>query len=165
VYYAYTEDKKHLLVGSKEVVEATGPLPIFMTSWVAPQHLVVATEEATERRKHDTDRTKAPRSIRGTLQMGIPHAIAPTSKATITIPDIWWCSLFYKIYFPLHWWVDKVIQQYHDCLHLIPKCDITLENGTKVQVIDFPRAEEMFGRTPPSTYSLQDCGGRHCATS
>ncbi|KAJ7811347.1 hypothetical protein B0H14DRAFT_3479799 [Mycena olivaceomarginata] len=41
-------EEKRLLVGSKEVVEATGPLPIFMTSWVAAQRLVVATEEATE---------------------------------------------------------------------------------------------------------------------
>jgi hypothetical protein len=116
-----------------------------MTSWVAAQRLVVATEEATERRKHDADRVKAPCSIRGTLQMGTPHAVAPTSEATISIPDIWWRSLFYKIYFPLHWWTDEVIQQYHDRPHSIPKCDITLENGTKVQVVDFPRAEEMLG--------------------
>ncbi|KAJ7312291.1 hypothetical protein DFH08DRAFT_822328 [Mycena albidolilacea] len=152
-YYAYTEDEKRLLVGSKEVVEATGPLPVFMTSWVDAQRLVVATEEATERRKRDADRVKAPRSIHGTLQMGTPHAVAPTSEATITIPDIWWRSLFYKIYFPLHWWVDEVIQQYHDHPHSIPKCDITLESSTKVQVIDFPRAEEMLG-DEDSTFNL-----------
>jgi hypothetical protein len=31
-YYAYTEEEKCLLVGSKEVVEAMGLLPVFMTS-------------------------------------------------------------------------------------------------------------------------------------
>jgi hypothetical protein len=124
-----------------------------MTSWVAAQRLVVATEEATERRKRDADRAKAPRSIRGTLQMGTPHAVAPISKVTITIPDIWWRSLFYKIYFPLHWWTDKVIQQYHNHPHSILRCDITLENSTKVQVIDFPRAEEMLG-DEDSTFDL-----------
>jgi hypothetical protein len=153
-YYAYTEEEKRLLVGSKEVVEATGPLPVFMTSWVAAQRLIAATEEATERRKRDADRAKAPHSIRGTLQMGIPHAVAPTSEATITILDIWWRSLFYKIYFPLHWWVDEVIQQYHDHPHLIPKCDITLENGTKVQVIDFPIVEAGVMQPPCGLQNL-----------
>ncbi|KAJ7359316.1 hypothetical protein DFH08DRAFT_1037833 [Mycena albidolilacea] len=151
-YYAYTEEEKQLLVGSKEVVEATGPLPVFMTSWVAAQCLVVTTE-VMERRRCDTDRTKAPHSIRGTLQMGTLHTVAPTSEVTITILDIWWHSLFYKIYFPLYWWVNKVIQQYHDHLHLIPKCNITLENGTKVQVINFLRAEEMLG-DEDSTFNL-----------
>lgn len=124
-----------------------------MTSRIAAQRLIVATEEVTERRRCDADCTKAPCSIRGTLQMGTPHAVAPTSEATTTILDIWWRLLFYKIYFPLHWWTDKIIQQYHDCSHSIPKCDITLENGTKVQVIDFPRAEEMLG-DEDSTFDL-----------
>ncbi|KAJ7343817.1 hypothetical protein DFH08DRAFT_810365 [Mycena albidolilacea] len=123
-YYTYTEEEKHFLVGSKEVVKATGPLPIFMTSWVAAQRLIVATEEVTERRKRDTNCAKALRSIRGTLHMGTPHAVAPTSETTITIPDIWWCSLFYKIYFLI-----------------------------LVQLIDFPRAEKMLG-DEDSTFEL-----------
>ncbi|KAJ7228257.1 hypothetical protein GGX14DRAFT_692378 [Mycena pura] len=50
-FLAYSDENKALLVGSKEVVDATGPLPINMTLFVASARMKLAEADAADKSK------------------------------------------------------------------------------------------------------------------
>ncbi|KAJ7635933.1 hypothetical protein B0H17DRAFT_1217175 [Mycena rosella] len=128
-YLEYLADDKALLVSSPQVVAATGPLPIFMTLWIASEQLKKSTMDAAEKTKREKEREareaekmKALRPLKGTLLIPNPHPISSTISGPAHIPEVYHTSLAHKIYFPLHWWGDQVLCFVTDHPHMLP-CD------------------------------------------
>ncbi|KAJ6630727.1 hypothetical protein B0H10DRAFT_2336555 [Mycena sp. CBHHK59/15] len=53
--YAYTDEDKMLLVVSKDLVEAMGPLPVYMMVFVTKEHVKTASVELADKTKHDKE--------------------------------------------------------------------------------------------------------------
>ncbi|KAJ7194599.1 hypothetical protein GGX14DRAFT_678821 [Mycena pura] len=131
-FFEYSDGDKALLVGSKEAVDATGPLPVYMTLFVAGARIKSAESDAADKAKREQDRAardaeknKAAGPIFGTLLMQNPRLISSAVTATIQIPDLWHVSLLHKIYFPIHWWSDKILRQATDFPHSFPSATIS----------------------------------------
>ncbi|KAJ6598787.1 hypothetical protein B0H10DRAFT_1959184 [Mycena sp. CBHHK59/15] len=131
-FLTYTGHEKALLIGSKEVVDATSPLPVFMVLWIAGEHLKVVTADATDKAKCEKDRaekeaekTKASCPIFGTQLMQNLHPILAVVSGPVPIPDIFHVTLHHKIYFPLHWWGNKILRQATSFPRTIPVETIT----------------------------------------
>ncbi|KAJ6468038.1 hypothetical protein DFH09DRAFT_1111722 [Mycena vulgaris] len=131
-YFQYSDEEKALLVGSAQVVAATGPLPIYMTMWVAAEQLKASAAEATEKGKREKERearevekAKAFRPIKGTLLIENPHPISSTISGPAHIPAAYHTSLTNKIYFPLHWWSDKTLRHVTKFPHTLPTEPLT----------------------------------------
>jgi hypothetical protein len=58
-FFSYLDEEKALLVASKDVVDASGQLSLFMTMWVAGQRIQVAKVEAEEKKKQDELKARA----------------------------------------------------------------------------------------------------------
>ncbi|KAJ7900127.1 hypothetical protein B0H14DRAFT_2556345 [Mycena olivaceomarginata] len=81
-FFSYSEEEKALLVASKDVVEASGPLPLFMTMWIAGQRVLVAKGEAEEKKKQDELKANpAGQTLKGAMPAGPTHRIS--SLATV----------------------------------------------------------------------------------
>ncbi|KAJ7724626.1 hypothetical protein B0H16DRAFT_1785603 [Mycena metata] len=131
-FLAYAEDDFALLVGSKEVVDLTGPLPGYMTMLVARHRLQTAEKDVKEKERREKERaTKeaekaaATRPIFGTMTMSNPRPIGSTISGPVTITAPWHTSLYHKIYFPLHWWSDEVMRRASATPHVFPCETIT----------------------------------------
>jgi hypothetical protein len=51
--FSYSEEEKALLVASKDIVDASGLLPLYMTMWIAGQHILAVKGEVEEKKKCD----------------------------------------------------------------------------------------------------------------
>jgi hypothetical protein len=97
-----------------------------MTLFVANERLNTQQAKETDKAKLDADRVlreaeknKALRPVFGTLVMPNPHTMSATLSTPVSIPDLWHVSLANKVYFPLHWWSDRIIRQATDFPHTI----------------------------------------------
>ncbi|KAJ7026307.1 hypothetical protein C8F04DRAFT_1190629 [Mycena alexandri] len=141
-FLAYSDGDRALLVGSKEVVDLTGPLPGYLTMWVARQRLDVAEKDLKEKERREKERAVkeaekaiATRPIFGTLKMTNPRPIGSTISGPVAITQPWHTSLYHKIYFPLHWWSDDVLRRASATPHAFPCETITTSlssSGTAV---------------------------------
>ncbi|KAJ7833311.1 hypothetical protein B0H14DRAFT_2591508 [Mycena olivaceomarginata] len=50
-FFSYLEEEKALLIASKDILDVSGPLPLYMTMWIAGQHVLAAKGEAEEKKK------------------------------------------------------------------------------------------------------------------
>ncbi|KAJ6527842.1 hypothetical protein DFH09DRAFT_1094640 [Mycena vulgaris] len=152
------KEEKDLLVASKEIAEATGPLPVFMTMWIAGKRVKVAKVETAEKVKGDkewsdkeAEKSKAVRPIGGTQVMTNPRSISAASTGPVDIPDSWHVSLHHKIYLPLHFWSDKILRQARDFPFSIPLESITarqvsaLITPPSIRVVNVKKATDMLG--------------------
>ncbi|KAJ6526118.1 hypothetical protein DFH09DRAFT_1095344 [Mycena vulgaris] len=157
-FLAYTEEEKDLLVASKEVAEVTGPLPVFMTMWIAGERVKVAKVEAAEKVKRDKERSdkeaeksKATCPIGGTQLMVNPRSISAASTGPVDIPDLWNISLHHKIYLPLHFWSDKILRRATNFPFSIPLETVTarqvsaLITPPSIRVVNVKKATDMLG--------------------
>ncbi|KAJ7476810.1 hypothetical protein FB451DRAFT_1557535 [Mycena latifolia] len=156
-YFAYTDDERDLLVGSKEVVASTGPLPIYMTLLVAKKQLKVAEAEAAEKSKRDKERdareaekAKVFRPIKGTLLIDNPHPISCTVTGPAHILPAYHTSLANKIYFPLHWWSDRTLRHVTNFPHTLPTDSLTpgqiaLPSVSANRIVNVPKAMKELG--------------------
>ncbi|KAJ7181899.1 hypothetical protein C8R46DRAFT_1027698 [Mycena filopes] len=109
LFLAYSDADKELLVGSEAVVAATGPLPTYMTLWVAGVRIAEAQKNQKEKARRDKEKSdviaaKTALPIFGTLEMVNPQVVGGTLSSVTSIPVLWHSSRFYKVYFPLRWW-------------------------------------------------------------
>ncbi|KAJ6602214.1 hypothetical protein B0H10DRAFT_2230207 [Mycena sp. CBHHK59/15] len=125
-FYAYSDQQKRVLIGDKEVIAACGPLPLYMTLFIATERLNTQQAKDTDKAKSDADRAlrdaeknKALCPVFGTLVMPNPHVMSATLSTPVSIPDVWHISLANKVYLPLHWWSDRIIHQATDFPHTI----------------------------------------------
>ncbi|KAK7015778.1 hypothetical protein R3P38DRAFT_2786703 [Favolaschia claudopus] len=117
-HFTYTDEEKSLLVASKDVVESTGPFPVYMTIFIATERMKAARADMDEKAKREAERAareaEKAKAARPTLyserSSWSTHASFPLSR---------------PIYFPLHWWSDKILRQAFDYPHSIPTTTIT----------------------------------------
>ncbi|KAJ7194009.1 hypothetical protein GGX14DRAFT_587015 [Mycena pura] len=57
-FFTYSDQQKHVLVGDKEVVAASGPLPLFMTLFIANERLNTQQAKDADKAKNDADRAR-----------------------------------------------------------------------------------------------------------
>ncbi|KAJ7148919.1 hypothetical protein C8R46DRAFT_1044586 [Mycena filopes] len=131
-FLAYSDGDLALLVGAKEVMDLTGPLPGYVTIWVAKKRLEAVERDLKEKEKREKERAAkeaekaiATRPIFGTLKMAYPRPIGSTISGPVTITQPWHTSLYHKIYFPLHWWSDDVLRRASATPHAFPCETIT----------------------------------------
>ncbi|KAJ6627808.1 hypothetical protein B0H10DRAFT_2209937 [Mycena sp. CBHHK59/15] len=122
-FFSYTDEEKALMVSSKELVDVVGPLPIFLIQHIAMECLKITRAEADEKVTCDkeAEKLKANQSIMGMLLMSNPHAISSVLSGPANIPPIFSVSLRHQVYFPLHWWTDKVLGEAVEFPHTVPK--------------------------------------------
>ncbi|KAJ6537200.1 hypothetical protein DFH09DRAFT_1400845 [Mycena vulgaris] len=157
-FFSYTEEENDLLVSSKELAEAVGPLPIFLTQYLAAQRLKTARAEAVDKAKRDKDRAekeaeklKASAPIAGTMLMSNPHDISSVICGPVDIPPVWSVSLSQKVRFPLHCWTDAILRGAIETPHSVPKENIragqltALVASERVQVVDVAKATNLYG--------------------
>ncbi|KAJ7795999.1 hypothetical protein B0H14DRAFT_3495254 [Mycena olivaceomarginata] len=78
-FFSYSEEEKALLIASKDVVDASGPLLLYMTMWIAGQHVLAAKGEAEEKKKCDEIKANPARqTLKGTVPAGTysPHLLS-----------------------------------------------------------------------------------------
>ncbi|KAJ6544899.1 hypothetical protein B0H10DRAFT_1970023 [Mycena sp. CBHHK59/15] len=90
-FLTYTGHEKALLIGSKEVVDATSPLPVFMVLWIAADAADKAKREK-DRAEKEAEKTKASCPIFGTQLMQNLHPILAVVSGPVPIPDIFHTS-------------------------------------------------------------------------
>ncbi|KAJ7112157.1 hypothetical protein C8R44DRAFT_741862 [Mycena epipterygia] len=152
-FFAYTDEQKNLLVVSQHLVDAVGPLPIHITIHVAQERAKTAALEAIDKAKREkehvekeAEKAKASQPIYGTLVMTNPHPISTSLKAAVVFPPIFVMSLHHKIFFPLHWWEDKILREGVEFSHSVPKESThagqtsSLVVSEKVLVVDVTKA-------------------------
>ncbi|KAJ7824886.1 hypothetical protein B0H14DRAFT_3468951 [Mycena olivaceomarginata] len=70
-FFSYLEEEKALLIASKDIVDMSGPLPLYMTMWIAGQHVLAAKGEAEEKKKCDEIKANPARqTLKGTVPAG-----------------------------------------------------------------------------------------------
>ncbi|KAK6995589.1 hypothetical protein R3P38DRAFT_2567184 [Favolaschia claudopus] len=149
-HFTYTDEEKSLLVASKDVVESTGPLPVYMTIFIATERMKAARADMDEKAKREAERCPS-YSIFGTQLMVNPRIVSAVATGETPIPDIFHVSLHHKIYFPLHWWSDKILRQAFDYPHSIPNTTITavqtssLIAPSSVMVVNVAKALKELG--------------------
>ncbi|KAJ6619221.1 hypothetical protein B0H10DRAFT_2433552 [Mycena sp. CBHHK59/15] len=82
-FFEYSEAEKTLLMGSAPVVVAIGPLPVYMTMWIAAEQLKVSVAEAAEKARRDKERD--PREAEKAWQKR-PSLSAPSRTALLSAP-------------------------------------------------------------------------------
>ncbi|KAJ7914728.1 hypothetical protein B0H13DRAFT_2659143 [Mycena leptocephala] len=156
--FEYSADEKELLISSKELVNAVSPLPSSLTLYIASEQLKLARVEAADKSKRDKERldkdaekAKANQDIRGTLLMSNPRPISSSMSSPIAVPEVYLMSIKNQIYFPLHWWVDKVLRGAMEYQHTVPTTGIYASQTSKpvgaekIRVVDVAKGVEEIG--------------------
>ncbi|KAJ7157115.1 hypothetical protein C8R46DRAFT_1040201 [Mycena filopes] len=154
-FLAYSDADKELLVGSEAVVAATGPLPTYMTLWVAGVRIAEAQKNQKEKARRDKEKSdaiaaKTALPIFGTLEMVNPQVVGGTLSSVTSIPVLWHSSLFYKVYFPLHWWSDATLERATNYPHTFHTESITTATSstgvaTTVRVLNVNKMLKVLG--------------------
>ncbi|KAJ7327630.1 hypothetical protein DFH08DRAFT_816467 [Mycena albidolilacea] len=144
-FFSYTEEEKALLVASKDVVEASGPLPLFMTMWVAGQRVLAAKGEAEEKKKRDEIKANpAGQTLKGAVPAGPTHRISSLVTSEIEIPKPFLGCLVQKIPVPLHWWTNSNLRKANNNPHWLPWRELTIE-GKKILILETAKGEKILG--------------------
>lgn len=157
-FFEYSDREKKLLVSSRDLCDAVGPLPGFLIEYIAEQRLIAAETEADEKAKREQERVdkeleklKASRPVIGNLTFKNPHPIASALNGPVIIPDIFLVTLAHKIRLPLHCWTDNNLRNAVGNPHTIPKEWIraeqtsALQTPEKVQVVDVTKLTKIMG--------------------
>ncbi|KAK6996325.1 hypothetical protein R3P38DRAFT_3222498 [Favolaschia claudopus] len=152
--YEYKEDDIELLASSKELVDATGPLPTYLVFELAKRHKKNADEE---KRKKEQDRAKPDNSASGALVMRNPIHYSSVTADTFDIPTVFVETVKQQMWLPLHWWRDEILRKAQRDLGSAPWTSHTPKQTTpgvkavKVDVLDFEAMAALHGdlsRTP-----------------
>ncbi|KAJ7782550.1 hypothetical protein DFH07DRAFT_325715 [Mycena maculata] len=136
--WAYTDEEKVMLLHSPDLVTATGPLPLSLTKLIAQHRATTATQREKERADKEAEKSKANQTLLGSMVFTHAHEVTPIIRQPVVIPAIFLVSLRHKVYFPLHWWTDRIIRKAAESPHMIFK--------------EFSRAEQA------ATYSIGEEG-------
>ncbi|KAJ7355814.1 hypothetical protein DFH08DRAFT_933612 [Mycena albidolilacea] len=153
-FFSYSEEEKALLVASKDVVEASGPLPLFMTMWIAGQRVLVAKGEAEEKKKRDESKANpAGQMLKGAMPAGPTHRISSLATSDVELPNAFLGCLVQKMPIPLHWWTNSNLRKVNDNPHWLPWKELTIE-GKKLVIIMTDKAEKIVGDADDEFKSL-----------
>jgi hypothetical protein len=156
--FEYSIDEKELLVSSKDLVNAVSPLPSSLRLYIASEQLKLARVEAAEKTKRnkehvekEAEKSKVNQDIRGTLLMSNPHPISSSMSSPISVPEIYLMLIKNQIYFPLHWWADKVLRGAMESPHTVPTTGIYASQTSKpvgaekIRVVNVVKGVEQIG--------------------
>jgi hypothetical protein len=150
-FFEYTDEEKALLVHSKELVDAVGPLPVFLIQIIALERLKIARSEAAQKAKPEKERVELKReelSILGTMRMDNPQPFSFTRKRPIAIPHVFLMSLAHKVHLHLHWWSDNILRGAASNPNSVPTTSI---NGSEDVIIDVGKMANLHGDEDAST--------------
>ncbi|KAJ7740109.1 hypothetical protein B0H16DRAFT_1729141 [Mycena metata] len=160
-FYEYSEEELALMVSSKELVDAVGPLPMSVTYFIAKERMATAKKEATEKAAREKDKADKERELAksntlyGSLTYDNPCPISSNLRAAPIIPEIFLLSICHKVPLPLHWWMDSVLQKANDTPLSIPTITIlTAPSTEKRRVVDVTKASTTLGGDDSSASRL-----------
>jgi hypothetical protein len=164
-YLAYSEEEINLLMTDKALVDATGPLPSYLTQLISEKRMKIAKDEKEKEEKLETERAQKEADKEkvyelGTLLMSNPQTLAASRTAPVPIPPIFLVSLKFKVHFPLHWWKKSILRRVSEDPTKVAVLDRKVSQGTKlhgaekVQLLDVAKATKEFGAEDASmTYN------------
>ncbi|KAJ7355267.1 hypothetical protein DFH08DRAFT_803313 [Mycena albidolilacea] len=142
-FFSYSE--KALLFTSKDVVDASGPLPLYMTMWIAGQRVLAAKGEAEEKKKRDEIKANpAGQTLKGAVPVGPTHRISSLAMSESEIPNPFLGCLVQKIPVPLHWWTNSNLTKANNSSHWLPWRELMIE-GKKILILETAKGEKILG--------------------
>jgi hypothetical protein len=83
-FFSYSEEEKALLIASKDILDVSGPLPLYMTMWIAGQHVLAVKGEVEEKKKWDEIKANpAGQTLKGAVPTGPTHCISSLATSEI----------------------------------------------------------------------------------
>ncbi|KAJ7359385.1 hypothetical protein DFH08DRAFT_952532 [Mycena albidolilacea] len=151
-FISYSKEEKVLLFASKDVVEVSGPLPLYMTMWVAGQCVMVVKAESEEKKKHnELEANPAGQMLRGAI--GPMHHISSLAMLEVELPNVFLGCLVQKMPIPLHWWTKSNLTKVNNNSHWLPWKELTIK-GKKLVIIMTDKVEKIVGNVDNKFKSL-----------
>ncbi|KAJ7480934.1 hypothetical protein FB451DRAFT_1171510 [Mycena latifolia] len=147
--WSYTDEEKAMLLHSPDLVAAVGPLPLTLTKLIAQHRAAIGVQREEERADKEAEKAKTA-NLLGSMMYTNPHEVTPLLRQAATIPSIFLVSLRHAIYFPLHWWTDRLLRKAAESPHTICKEFSRAEQsasysiGERVQVVDVMKCAKLF---------------------
>ncbi|KAJ7796363.1 hypothetical protein B0H14DRAFT_2620047 [Mycena olivaceomarginata] len=144
-FFSYSEEEKVLLVASKDVVDAFGLLLLYMTMWIAGQHVLATNGKAEEKKKHNKLKVNpAGQALKGAVPAGPTHHILSLLTSEVELLRAFLGYLVQKMPIPLHWWTNGNLTKANNNPHWLPWRELTIE-GKKILIIETGKVEGILG--------------------
>ncbi|KAJ6609950.1 hypothetical protein B0H10DRAFT_1954246 [Mycena sp. CBHHK59/15] len=117
-FYAYTAEDMTDMILSEAYCTDVGPLPAFIRGDV--ERARRKRSDRAEADKAEKDKTKGQRPLTGAMIITAPITRVPGERPDVVIPDVVLRSILHKLYVPLHWFSDDLLQMIQHRLHDIP---------------------------------------------
>jgi hypothetical protein len=144
-FFSYLDKEKVLLMASKDVVDVSGPLFLFMTMWVPGQRVQVEKGEAEEKKKQDELKANPARqALKGVMPTGPTHRIASLATSEVEIPKNFLSCLVQRMPVPLHWWTNGNVTKANNNPHRLLWRELTIE-GKNILILETSKGEKILG--------------------